>query len=525
MFDFSSSIGKLEDKSRIEVELKWALFDSNITTAMKARVKQLRQGKIAADRFSVKRKLDVDVKELNDLLATCKPREMEVPGQMICTPPVPTSKPPTLKVKDDGKDALPSAETLPLPDDSHQESKTEKVEGDILSQPIKGENEELIWPPDAKHPPVLQDLFTQVKAIYNLKDEIESFSCMIWPPREPAKGKKKFYTIPKAPMGVASRVILAVGGRENFRMSASAGGHGGKGSIMCLSGESFMVPIGVAAAIDYTFDNGTSFQVEAKDGWRARSLSKDPTKTYICVIDGLVNAAMLVRQIKAEADRLSNGNADISKQLQDKMGEALSLKPEDQVALEASKAPRRDAPEESIPDLIPSDIDQVIATVSNQTVQDVDRLLAGEKVIVPEPELPLPTDPAIQRMLDKVAPPSGSRSLMGELVAPAVVPEETKDEPNGATKRRLKVIPFTSEFKEEPKKELTVGEPKKEVTAGEPKKEVTARQRALKDKKNKRKKEKRRQANAETQSKVLDLNTPLIALTADKSGQVVPNSE
>ncbi len=240
-----------------------------------------------------------------------------------------------------------------------------------LTQPIKGDDGELIWPPEAIVPEPIQAIYDQVRAIYNIKDEVSRFACMVWAPREVVKGKKvKVHTIPKAPMGIATRVVLTLGGKEHYFMAAGMGSASGDGALTCFPGESFMIPIGVAAAIDFSFDDSTSFLAEGKKGFRTARSHKDPSRCYVIVVDGVVNTERLVRQIKLEADKLSNGNAAVSAKLQAKVGAALDVTPEGRVAAIAAASDAKE-PEEA-PTLVPmdkgSDIDAVAAMAGRESV-------------------------------------------------------------------------------------------------------------------------------------------------------------
>ncbi|CAH6418780.1 Hypothetical protein POVN_LOCUS502 [uncultured virus] len=399
--------------------------------ATRVRAKAIKQGKIATDRFSTKRNLDIDAAAVKKMHEDCKPREMKDRTQpLICTPPVKAGAPPTVKVRDDGTNTPVSitlaATPLPLPGQpplaegtSHPEIKGElpplpEIKGELppkdaaradltaptpppevkaapaaeesdeeRRRPFTGEGGELIWGPNAILPEELADIVSQQKAIFNIRDEAKGFAVTVYPPRDAAKGKEvTVKRVPRAPMGVATRVVVSVGGKENFVMAAGAGGKA-TGNTFCNDGDAFMVPIGVAAAVEIQFDNATTFKAEPRPGWRVMTHKKQPERTYVIVIDGIVNSELLVRKIKEEAEKLSNGNEVVQKHLEDKLGSALDLSPEDTIALRARNMttktdtgtgaaraaqtePGLPLPEEETPLLVPlaaevSDIDAVAA--------------------------------------------------------------------------------------------------------------------------------------------------------------------
>lgn len=312
---------------------------------MRGKVKAIRKGCIDPTQFQTRRTLDVDIKDLEVLIKSCIPRVIE---KIADTPPpshkvaddgtkaAPASAaPPTRKVTDDGTKAAPVIPPL--------ESKKENKDKVDLSQPTKGEDGQLCWGTDAVFPPVFVNLFDQIRAMYNIKKEVIGFSVMLWTPRVSYKTSKKntINNIPTASMSVASRIILSAGHREHFDISASHGKLNGEGDFNLGTNESVSIPIGVAAGLQISFDNSDYYVIKTREGHRPRHIAKDPSKTFIIVIDGCINAESLVNQIKVEAAKLTDGDEAASNKLQEKaaaifMPIRAELTPVDMVAAAAA---------------------------------------------------------------------------------------------------------------------------------------------------------------------------------------------
>lgn len=178
---------------------------------------------------------------------------------------------------------------------------------------------------DGEFPPPIQQIINQVKAVYDFGSEMDRYRVMIWHPRIEFDPKKpSTHTIPRATFDIAARVIVPIGGSENFIMAGRNGNQKGSGNILCRSGDSFSVPMGVSAVLECSFDDTTHVDLPPRSGFRNRSAHKDPSRVYVCVIDGIASVPILIKKIKEMAANMAGGQ-EAAEKLEQKFRKSMGI--------------------------------------------------------------------------------------------------------------------------------------------------------------------------------------------------------
>lgn len=169
-----------------------------------------------------------------------------------------------------------------------------------------GKSGELIYPEGSILPLFLSQIISEVKSSHSLKSEVKGCTITIWPPNP--KGKLIQCVIQPTSMSIVSRVIIAVGGKENFNFSLSneALSHVEKvqsveGNMLCFAGNSFNINLPTCSQLSINFDNNNFVVIPAKNKQsRDTKLTKDPNKRFVCVLDFSMNTDVVVDHIKSE---------------------------------------------------------------------------------------------------------------------------------------------------------------------------------------------------------------------------------
>lgn len=201
----------------------------------------------------------------------------------------------------------------------------EKVD---LTKPYIGETGEFVWCPNAKLPTFLTDMTDQIRAMFQLKKEITNFGIRIWEPATKVDNKKeiKVDRVPmQAALSVGARIFLSFGSRENLILHASAGGKSGDCTVQLFTDNGFMAPIGYAAGLDATINNGNFATEPPRKGFRSSGFKKDPCRRFFVVVDCITNSQVLSEAVNNEAKKLAGGDTAKENILQSQIKEALNL--------------------------------------------------------------------------------------------------------------------------------------------------------------------------------------------------------
>lgn len=233
--------------------------------------------------FSTRRTLDLPVEKIAELISKVQPQKAP-DKQAICSTPE--------EVKGEIKTV-----TDPIVVDCGYD------------QPVLGDDGELIWIPGSRLPPILQKAKQQCIISFKIGNDVEKFAVRLWKPRDVNETRK--HKIEKTAIGVVIRVMAAIGSTECFRMVVDHGKIHTETNMICKTGEALSMGSGSASAMDFVFDDKTSVVEEAKNGFRPKRIHKNPAKTYVLVIDGLMNPEALLKQLKSDDKLLKRPESKI----------------------------------------------------------------------------------------------------------------------------------------------------------------------------------------------------------------------
>lgn len=173
----------------------------------------------------------------------------------------------------------------------------------------RGSSGEITFLPKSEPPPFIATTIRQCKALFNIKEEVESIQVTVYPCAD-SVGKTE-HTIKKTNMNIASRVVICVGHREVFTINVTGGGFRGSGKLLTSNGDAFQIIMGACAVSDLIYDDTEHIMMAPKPGWKTRHYPKNPLQRYVIVIDGVVDANVLVKSIKKELGTESNSTNDV----------------------------------------------------------------------------------------------------------------------------------------------------------------------------------------------------------------------
>lgn len=293
----------------------------------RVKIKKIKQGKIDASTFSIKRRLNIDLEDVEASIFNAEQTLSRVRKR---------DKNRRKKLRKKlRKKGIPIRE---LKDDEVEKVEMKKTIDDMVKIHEDGHYEWI-----GHYPAEFGGVIEQINAFYNVKNEIKSYSLSIWPPRENHKnGPVSITNIEKTGLSTAMRVIVVIGSREVFFLSAEQGGAKGDGTVICFDRESFSIPIGASSAIDCSFDNKTVYYGEARKGHRKTKIIKNPSKAYVCVIDGSINPSAVINLIKEEAIKLTGGNKERSERLQKRTAMIFGLDDQEEILREMKELSVKD---------------------------------------------------------------------------------------------------------------------------------------------------------------------------------------
>ncbi len=180
---------------------------------------------------------------------------------------------------------------------------------------VFGEEGEIFFPAKSEPPSFIATIIRQCKALFNIKEEVESIQVTIFPCADSIS--KKEHKIKKTNLNIASRVVICVGHREIFNIHVSGAGFHGDGKLLTCNGDAFQIVMGACAVADLTYDDSTSSMIAPKPNWRVKPYNKNPLQRYIIVVDGVVDANVLVKSIKKELGTESTSTNDVDELLRE----------------------------------------------------------------------------------------------------------------------------------------------------------------------------------------------------------------
>lgn len=141
------------------------------------------------------------------------------------------------------------------------------------------------------YPPILEDLLSQVKLLFDLNQNIEKYKISVYPPALCVS--KDVHTIEKTELKILTRVIICIGHRESFDINVSAGGKSASANYNCMSGDAFQICSGSAPGTSLNFDDTTVGKMPPRKGFRNNNFKKNPILRSIVVIDPVMDEKYL----------------------------------------------------------------------------------------------------------------------------------------------------------------------------------------------------------------------------------------
>lgn len=216
--------------------------------------------------------------------------------------------------------------------------------------PIVGYGMEYMW--YGQLPEFISDICDQVRAVFSLKSEVEGFRVTVYTPASSINHRNNTMVSRVSPdqmMKIGSRIIIPCGTSEMINVTVSAGSkkQSGNGDIRLLDGQGLMTPLGVSAAADFSWHDGSYAKEAQRPGFRETNFKKNPLHRYVFVIDCMTNITALFQAVKDEAKTISKGDEGQAEKLAEQMKSILS--PSEVVPPQVEETPSSDSLKESTP--------------------------------------------------------------------------------------------------------------------------------------------------------------------------------
>jgi len=177
-----------------------------------------------------------------------------------------------------------------------------EAEAFSLPQGIAGPEGSILWKhvsgtTDPHFPQRIHRLIEQVRAVHNVGKDLQGWDVTYYPP----PNGQMYLRIPPPPGMVGARYVLCLGSPEYIDVQVKQGKADASTKVRVAQNDSISLPIGVAQVCTLVVDNTTGFTMEARKGFRAQTIRKQPSNRHIVVLDGYADAAILTKKININA--------------------------------------------------------------------------------------------------------------------------------------------------------------------------------------------------------------------------------
>ncbi len=153
-----------------------------------------------------------------------------------------------------------------------------------------------VWDKESEKPEIVETIIEQIKALFNVKNEVTGWSASYYsPPTSAAKGSD--VTVPPGSKNLGCRFILLVGTRDVANMSISMGSTHAETPMYMLSGDCLNLKITICPVLSVSFKNITSEKISLRPNFRPTVISKNFNNRHILVIDGHIEVSSVVEHM------------------------------------------------------------------------------------------------------------------------------------------------------------------------------------------------------------------------------------
>lgn len=166
----------------------------------------------------------------------------------------------------------------------------------------------MVWGEQTEKPHLLDTTIDQIKALFNVGNEVVGWTVSYYAPPKFISGKggkqdyPKFKELAINPVksGLAGRFIVVVGSREVPSLQVAVGSSGAESQYLMLSGDCLYLKITICPIIATVFNNRHSEMYNSNKNSRAMPIKKNLKTRHVFVFDAHVNITSLANKVKDE---------------------------------------------------------------------------------------------------------------------------------------------------------------------------------------------------------------------------------
>ena len=188
--------------------------------------------------------------------------------------------------------------------DMVDKSRLDVIVDDIKSM-LEGKNiqQNFVWSKEDTKPDALEATIEQIKSIFNVGKEVESWSCAYYaPPQKNEKGKPIDYELRIEPVknGLGGRFIVLVGTKEVPSLDIAMGSSGAHSEYLLMDGDCMYLKLTICPVLTICFSNNFSEKMPPRKGFREMIIKKNLFNRHVLVIDGHVSMGAVADKVKKE---------------------------------------------------------------------------------------------------------------------------------------------------------------------------------------------------------------------------------
>jgi hypothetical protein len=167
----------------------------------------------------------------------------------------------------------------------------------------KSPKQNFTWDKEAPKPEALETTIEQIKSIFNVGKEVESWSATYYaPPQKNEKGKPTESELRIEPVknGLGGRFIVLVGKKEVPSLEISMGSSGAHNEYLLMDGDCMYLKLTVCPVLTIVFSNNYSEKMAPRKGFREMIIKKNLYNRHILVIDAHVSMGAVAEKVKKE---------------------------------------------------------------------------------------------------------------------------------------------------------------------------------------------------------------------------------
>ena len=185
-------------------------------------------------------------------------------------------------------------------DKSRLDVTVDDIKAMLEGKPIQND---FVWNKEDPKPDALEATIEQIKSIFNVGKEVESWSCAYYaPPQKNEKGKPIGDDLQIEPVknGLGGRFIVLVGSKEVPSLEIAMGSSGAHSEYLLMDGDCIYLKLTICPVLTINFSNRFTEKMPPRKGFREMIIKKNLFNRHILVIDGHVSMGAVADKVKKE---------------------------------------------------------------------------------------------------------------------------------------------------------------------------------------------------------------------------------